>query len=135
MLVGAMAAGTYGVPRSTRDVDVLMSIEFPAHVTSLIQRLSLFVAFDPQVTFDTLTWGRPLLRAWCCRRRALRLPDVEDLAGLEAAAGARDGVEDAGELALHVVVAAVARLGGDGDQRVFQDRRPLASRSPRPSSR
>ena len=57
MTVGAIAAGTYGVPRSTRGVDVLVSVEVPHHLTALIRRLSAFVQFDPQVTFDTLTWG------------------------------------------------------------------------------
>jgi hypothetical protein len=58
MAVGAIAAGAYGVPRSTRDVDLLVSIEIPSNVTALIQRLSGFVIFDAQVSFDTLTWGR-----------------------------------------------------------------------------
>jgi hypothetical protein len=58
MAVGAIAAGTYGVPRSTRDVDLLVSIDVPSNVASLIHRLSSFVEFDPQVTFDTLIWGR-----------------------------------------------------------------------------
>ena len=47
--------------------------------------------------------------------------DIHDLAGLEAAVGAGDGVENTGEFALHVVVAAVAGFGGDGDKRVLQD--------------
>ncbi|MCU0796119.1 MAG: hypothetical protein MUF31_09310 [Akkermansiaceae bacterium] len=57
MTVGAIAAGTYGVPRSTRDVDVLVSVQVPHRLTALIRRLSAIVQFDPQVTFDTLTWG------------------------------------------------------------------------------
>ena len=57
MAVGAIAAGAYGVPRSTRDVDILVSVKVPQNVTALIRRLSSFVTFDPQVTFDTLTWG------------------------------------------------------------------------------
>jgi hypothetical protein len=58
MAVGAIAAGAYGVPRSTRDVDLLVSMQLPGNVTALIRRLSSFVCFDAQVTFDTLTWGR-----------------------------------------------------------------------------
>lgn len=58
MTVGAIAAGAYGVPRSTRDVDLLVSVEVPSSVSALIQRLSEFVTFDAQVSFDTLTWGR-----------------------------------------------------------------------------
>jgi len=58
MAVGAIAAGAYGVPRSTRDVDLLVSIEIPANVPALIRRLSDLVVFDGQVTFDTITWGK-----------------------------------------------------------------------------
>jgi hypothetical protein len=58
MAVGAIAAGAYGVPRSTRDVDLLVNIEIPANVAALIRRLSEFVIFDAQVSFDTLTWGK-----------------------------------------------------------------------------
>ena len=58
MAVGAIAAGAYGVPRSTRDVDLLVSVNMPGNVAALIERLGSLVAFDEQVTFDTLTWGR-----------------------------------------------------------------------------
>ncbi len=58
MAVGAIAAGAYGVPRSTRDVDLLVSVEIPGSVAALIRKLSEFVSFDAQVSFDTLTWGR-----------------------------------------------------------------------------
>jgi hypothetical protein len=57
MTVGAIAAGAYGVPRSTRDVDLLVGVHSPGNIDRLIRRLSEFVTFDPQVTFDTLTWG------------------------------------------------------------------------------
>ncbi|RPJ29860.1 MAG: hypothetical protein EHM17_02685 [Verrucomicrobiaceae bacterium] len=57
MAVGAIAAGAYGVPRSTRDVDLLVSIQFPKKIDALMRRLSSHITFDPQVTFDTLTWG------------------------------------------------------------------------------
>lgn len=40
MAVGAIAAGAYGVPRSTRDVDLLVSVEIPGSVTALIRKLS-----------------------------------------------------------------------------------------------
>lgn len=58
MAVGAIAAGAYGVPRSTRDVDLLVSVRIPGNVAALMRRLAAFIEFDPQVTFDTLTWGR-----------------------------------------------------------------------------
>jgi hypothetical protein len=58
MVVGALAAGAYGVPRSTRDVDLLVSIEAPGGVERLAAALAPWVEFDPQVVFDTITWGR-----------------------------------------------------------------------------
>lgn len=58
MIVGAIAAGAYGVPRSTRDVDLLVSIRQEAAVASLVAKLEPVMEFSPQVVFDTLTWGR-----------------------------------------------------------------------------
>jgi hypothetical protein len=58
MLVGAAAAGAYGVPRATRDVDLLVSVNLPGGVAALIARLDPVVQFDSRVVFDTLTWGR-----------------------------------------------------------------------------
>lgn len=57
MTVGAIAAGTYGIPRSTRDIDLLVSIQVPDSIPRLMDRLSPVVNFDQQATFDTLTWG------------------------------------------------------------------------------
>lgn len=58
MTVGAIAAGAYGVPRSTRDVDVLIEIDLPGTSQRLIGLLEPSVHFEEQVTFETLTWGR-----------------------------------------------------------------------------
>ncbi len=58
MTVGAIAAGAYGIPRSTRDVDLLIGIANRDSIDRLIRRLSTWVTFNPQVNFDTLTWGR-----------------------------------------------------------------------------
>ena len=58
MAVGAIAAGTYGVPRSTKDVDLLVAINAGGGIGEVISRLKEVVEFDPQVVFDTLTWGR-----------------------------------------------------------------------------
>jgi hypothetical protein len=58
MIVGAMAAGAYGVPRSTRDVDLLVSVNVEGGLASAMARLDSIVTFDAQVVFDTLTWGR-----------------------------------------------------------------------------
>ena len=58
MAVGAIAAGAYGVPRSTRDVDLLVGINAGGGINGMIAKLLPDVEFDPQVVFDTLTWGR-----------------------------------------------------------------------------
>ncbi len=58
MAVGAIAAGTYGIPRSTRDVDLLVSIAPEGNVDRLSAALEPWVEFDPQIVFDTITWGR-----------------------------------------------------------------------------
>ena len=58
MAVGALAAGAYGVPRSTRDVDLLVSVNVEGGVAAMIARLDPVVQFAAQVVFDTLTWGR-----------------------------------------------------------------------------
>ena len=58
MVVGAVAAGAYGVPRSTRDVDLLVSANVEGGVAAVMANLDAIVRFDTQVVFDTLTWGR-----------------------------------------------------------------------------
>ncbi len=58
MLVGAIAAGAYGVPRSTKDVDLLVAVNVAGGLDKVVQSLSSLVEFEPQVVFDTLTWGR-----------------------------------------------------------------------------
>ena len=37
MVVGAIAAGAYGVPRSTRDVDLLLAVNLPGGVGAVIK--------------------------------------------------------------------------------------------------
>lgn len=58
MIVGALAAGTYGVARSTRDVDMLVAVHEGGGLNGIISGLHPLVTFDAQVVFDTLTWGR-----------------------------------------------------------------------------
>ncbi len=58
MLTGAFAASYYGIPRSTKDVDLVVSVETTNAVDRLIARLEPVVEFGAQVQFDTLTWGR-----------------------------------------------------------------------------
>ena len=58
MLVGAIAAGAYGVPRSTRDIDLLVAVHAGGGMSAMIQAVESLWAVDPQTQFDTLTWGR-----------------------------------------------------------------------------
>jgi hypothetical protein len=58
MAVGAIAAGAYGIPRATRDVDLLVAIDVGGGIRALIESLAPLLDFDPQTQFDTLTWGR-----------------------------------------------------------------------------
>jgi hypothetical protein len=58
MLTGAFATSLYGVPRSTSDVDVVVDAAAGEPIQRVMATLAPLVAFDPQVQFDTLTWGR-----------------------------------------------------------------------------
>ncbi len=58
MFTGALATGMYGSPRSTADVDVVVDVADPTAMPRLVARLAPVAAFDPQVQFDTLTFGR-----------------------------------------------------------------------------
>lgn len=57
MFTGALAAGLYGSPRSTADVDVVVDVADATALPRLVARLSPVVTFDAQVRFDTLTFG------------------------------------------------------------------------------
>jgi hypothetical protein len=48
MVGGAMAAGAYGVPRSTRDVDLLVSVNVEGGLAVVMGRLDSIVTFDAQ---------------------------------------------------------------------------------------
>jgi len=61
MITGAFASSLYGVPRSTKDVDVVLSISAADPIGRISTRLDHLVHFDNQVQFDTLTWGRRLI--------------------------------------------------------------------------
>lgn len=52
MAAGALAAGAYGVPRSTRDVDLLVAVNVGGGLHAMVNALAEWVVFD------TLTWGR-----------------------------------------------------------------------------
>jgi hypothetical protein len=58
MMTGAFAVSYYGIARSTKDVDFVLSLSPSDSVRRVIERLEAAVAFDTQVQFDTLTWGR-----------------------------------------------------------------------------
>ena len=61
MLTGAFAHGLYGIPRSTKDVDVVLSLATGDPVSRVVRRLEGVVVFEAQVQFDTLTWGKRLV--------------------------------------------------------------------------
>ena len=58
MAVGAIAAGTYGIPRATKDIDLLVSVDLQNGIHQLIEGLSEIIEFEAQSQFDTITWGR-----------------------------------------------------------------------------
>lgn len=61
MLTGAFAHGLYGIPRSTKDVDVVLNVATGDPIKRVVRRLEGVVRFEPQVQFDTLTWGKRLV--------------------------------------------------------------------------
>ena len=58
MVTGAFATSVYGIPRSTRDVDVVLNMAGGDPIRRVATRLAALVEFEPQVQFDTLTWGK-----------------------------------------------------------------------------
>ena len=58
MLTGAFATSCYGIPRATRDVDFVISIQDSNTVDAIISHMEDEVDFGEQVQFDTLTWGK-----------------------------------------------------------------------------
>jgi hypothetical protein len=58
MVVGALSSSVFGVPRATKDVDIVLQIDSPSVLRALQSRLADVVDFDPQVTFETLTGSR-----------------------------------------------------------------------------
>lgn len=61
MVTGAFAYSLYGIPRSTKDVDVVLSLAGGEPISKVSARLEKFVQFENQVRFDTLTWGKRLV--------------------------------------------------------------------------
>lgn len=58
MLTGAFAFNFYGVPRATKDVDIVIDVSHSNSIKNLINSLEPDIQFNGQVQFDTLTWGR-----------------------------------------------------------------------------
>lgn len=58
MMTGAFAVAFYAIPRSTNDVDFVLSLSPKDGIDRVIKRLSADIQFESQVQFDTLTWGR-----------------------------------------------------------------------------
>jgi hypothetical protein len=58
MLTGAFAFNYYGVPRATKDVDIVVDVSGSRSIKDLIMNLEPEIQFNGQVQFDTLTWGR-----------------------------------------------------------------------------
>ena len=55
MVVGALSSSVFGVPRATKDVDIVLQLQTGSSLHRLETRLAEVVVFDPQVTFETLT--------------------------------------------------------------------------------
>ena len=55
MVVGALSSSVFGIPRATKDVDIVLQLQTRAPLLGLEARLAGVVVFDPQVTFETLT--------------------------------------------------------------------------------
>jgi len=49
MLTGAFAHGLYGIPRSTKDVDVVLSLAGADPIQRVAHRLSRTVEFEPTI--------------------------------------------------------------------------------------
>ena len=58
MLTGAFAYNCYGIPRATKDVDIVVDVSAAGGIKTLIEALEPEIEFGGQVQFDTLTWGR-----------------------------------------------------------------------------
>jgi len=55
MVVGALSSSVFGVPRATKDVDIVLQLLTREPLRRLETRLAEVVVFDPPVTFETLT--------------------------------------------------------------------------------
>lgn len=58
MVTGAFAFNFYGIPRSTKDFDVVVDVRGRQAIAQIIRLLDDIVEFGDQLQFDTRTWGR-----------------------------------------------------------------------------
>jgi hypothetical protein len=58
MVVGALSSSVFGIPRATKDVDIVLQLHTLDPLRRLEGRLAEVVVLDPQVTFETLTGSR-----------------------------------------------------------------------------
>lgn len=58
MVVGALSSSVFGIPRATKDVDIVLQLDTREPLQRLETRLAGVAEFDPQVTFETLTGSR-----------------------------------------------------------------------------
>ena len=61
MLTGAFATSCYGIPRSTKDVDLVLALNHAKELPAVMRRLEDKVEFTGQIQFDTLTWGKRMV--------------------------------------------------------------------------
>jgi hypothetical protein len=55
IVVGALSVSVFGIPRATKDVDIVISLETRKPLDDVERRLAEVVEFDPQLTFETIT--------------------------------------------------------------------------------
>ncbi|MBM3879045.1 MAG: hypothetical protein FJ387_04910 [Verrucomicrobia bacterium] len=61
LITGAFAVSAFGIPRATKDVDILLSVTTGDPIARVVRRLEPIVEFDRQAQFDTLTWSKRLV--------------------------------------------------------------------------
>ena len=67
LVTGAIAVGIYGIPRGTKDIDIVVSLQTHGPLQRLEQRLAGIVTFDPQVTLETITGSlRHIVKSTTC---------------------------------------------------------------------
>ena len=55
LVVGALSVSVFGIPRATKDVDIVISLPTRQPLTAVAQRLRDIAEFDPQISFETIT--------------------------------------------------------------------------------